>query len=356
MNYNKPFIENKITDFIPSVFDIDIGKDPDDTCVALIVGLNPKKYNPALIITNDESQTQGRARFLTEIIKRAGANIPVAAGLPSTLRREDTLVERAGLIPREGGDFIQEGVAYLKDIFSSHKRVNYFGLGALTNLATVLKENPEFAKKVNLIQMGPAFQGIYRKKSPQYNVKLDIPSFKEVLSQVHKPKFLMSHVSWGAYGEKGSRHHIGIYVHDPVWNALKNNSNPALNLFAEHLKVWNESGKPCSIMHDPLTVLSFYDNLVDYVDGEIIFDQKGFVDLTEKSKLGIRKLNQDRLVKLETYLKMRTPKREGLVKEVEFSLNTNYDLARHSIINALFGSNNTELSNNWKYYNSIRKE
>ena len=75
---------------VPSVFDMDIGKDPDDTCVATIVGLNPSRYNPALIITNDETKTQGRARFLSEIIKGSGSEIPVAAGLPSTKKRENT--------------------------------------------------------------------------------------------------------------------------------------------------------------------------------------------------------------------------------------------------------------------------
>jgi inosine-uridine nucleoside N-ribohydrolase len=344
-----------MTSTTPSVFDMDIGKDPDDTCVASIVGLNPDRYSPALIITNDETQTQGRARFLAEIIKGTGADIPVAAGLPSTARRENTLVERAGLIPTEGGDFIRDGPAYLTDVLVSNERVNYFGLGALTNLATVLREHPELAKRVNLIQMGPSFQGAYRKPSPQYNVRIDIPSFQEVLAQVDNPRLLMSHASWGAYGEKGTRQNLGIYVDDLVWNALKDNSNSALNLFAEHLRVWKEDGKPCSIMHDPLTVLSFYETLVDYVAGEIIFDESGFADLTEKSKAETRVLSPERLIKLGNYLEMQTPKRDGLVKKVEFSLNTNYDATRHSIIHALFGYTQPNLANQWKEYNSRRE-
>lgn len=345
-----------MTSTTPSIFDIDIGKDPDDTCVASIVGLNPDKYNPALIITNDEAQTQGRARFLAEIIKGTGADIPVAAGLPSTARREDTLIERAGLISKKGGDFIHDGIAYLKDILASNERVNYFGLGALTNLATVLREHPEFAERVNLIQMGPSFQGAYRKPSPQYNIRIDIPSFQEVLAQVNNPRLLMSHASWGAYGEKGTRQNLGIYVDDPVWSALKDNSNPALNLFAEHLRVWKEDGKPCSIMHDPLTVLSFYENLVDYVAGEIIFDENGFTDLTEKSKAETKALSPERLVKLGNYLEMQTPNRYGLEKEVQFSLNTDYDSARHSIVHALFSSAHPDLANQWREYNSRRAE
>ncbi len=333
---------------------MDIGKDPDDTCVAVIIGLDVDRYNPALIITNDETQTQGRARFLSKVIEGTGAKIPIATGLPSTAKREDTLVERMGLIPKEGGDFIQNGIAYLTDVLASNEKVNYFGLGALTNLATVLRKYPEFAEKINLIQMGPSFQGTYRKPAPQYNVRIDISSFKKVLSQVDNPKFLMSHASWGTFGEKGTRQQLGVYVDDPVCKSLKDNSNPALNLFAEHIRIWKEDGKSCSIMHDPLTVLSFYEDLVDYFDGKILFDKNGFADLTEKEK--VRTLNSKRLVKLNNYLEMQTPERDGLVKDISFSLNTDYDSARHSIVKALFGSIHPNLANQWKEYNSQRTD
>lgn len=339
---------------IPSVFDMDIGKDPDDTCVAAIVGLNPEKYNPALIISNDESQTKGRARFLSEIIKGTGAEIPVASGLPSLKNREDTLVERMGLIPRYGGDFIEHGISYLIDVLDSNESVNYFGLGALTNLSEVLKKHPEFSKKINLIQMGPAFEGVYRKPAPQYNVRIDIPSFYDVLRQVNNPRFLMSHASWEAYDGKSSRQQIGIYVDDPISEELRISSNPALNLFAEHLRIWKENGISCSIMHDPLTVLSSYDNIVDYAPGEILFDENGFANLTDKSKSELQLLDSKRLEKLGDYVNTSCPNREGLIRTVEFSLNVNYDKARRSIVSALFNTEYSDLADKWKEYNSTR--
>src|SRR3989344_1091611 len=132
---------------IPSVFDMDIGNDPDDTCVAVMLALDPKRYNPLLIITNDEAQSKGRVRFLADVVKQSGGELIVASGLPSCEKRKDTLVERAGLIPMNKADFIDNGISYLSELLSINKKVNYFGLGALTNLATVLAQHPEFADK-----------------------------------------------------------------------------------------------------------------------------------------------------------------------------------------------------------------
>ena len=350
-----PLRNSKMSSVIPSVFDMDIGKDPDDTCVALLVALNPDKYQPALMITNDESKTKGRARFLSEVVNKAGANILVASGLPSTKNRDDTLVERAGLVPKKREDFIEDGIAYLTELIGDHDQINYFGLGALTNLATVLKSHPEFAEKINLVQMGPSLQGAYRKKAPQYNVRIDVQSFIDVLSRVKNPTLLMSHASWGAYGEKGSRQQLGIYVEDPVHQALVDSNNKGLNLFAEHLRVWNESGKPCSIMHDPLTVLSRYSNVVDYVSGELIADKEGFFDLTQATKENLKKIDSNRLVKLGDYMLTKTEIKPSFLIEVIFSLNTNYDSARIEIAKGLFGADvPKDLADKWKGYNKHR--
>lgn len=338
---------------IPSVFDIGAGKDTDDTGIAIIVARNPERYNPVLMITNDEALTYGRARFLYEVVNLTGFNIKIAAGLPSTKQRKDTLVERNGLVSTSGQDFRGDGFETLVETLDQYEKINYFGLGALTNLAAALKRHPEFASKINLIQMGMNFNGAYSRSTPQYNVRIDIQSFKDVLERVSNPRFLMIHTSWGAYSaNENSRQQLGVYIDDPLYNALKESENPALNLFAKHLEVWVKDGKPCSIMHDPLTVLSFYEDIVDYIEGDIVFSDNGLVDLTKESHEELRKLPPERVNKLSDYLEASRVIQKGLVKRVEYSLNANYDAARASFINALFGNTKPSLATEWKEYNA----
>jgi pyrimidine-specific ribonucleoside hydrolase len=343
---------------IPSVFDMDIGKDPDDTCVALVVARNQQKFNSALIITNDEAKSRGRVKFLSDIIHASGSDVKVAGGLPSNNKYEDTLVERAGIVSPNRLDPGEDGIECLTKVLDAHKRVNYFGLGALTNLAAVLKQHPEFAERINLVQMGPSLQGAYRKKAPQYNVRIDVGSFREVLSKVAEITLLMSHASWGSYTPNPlSRQQLGVYVDDPFYNALIKSGNLGLDLFARHLKAWKDDGKPCSIMHDPLTVLSFFHTgIVDYIGGEIVMDGSGFADLTEKTRDEVRSLNQNRLLKLNEYLRSPPVIKEGLVKKVTFSLNTDYDAAREKIVESLFGESQRGLAAEWKKYNQNRTE
>lgn len=55
------------------VYDLDIGKDPDDTCVAAMVALAPKRFQPTLMSTSDETATLGRARFLAAMLAPSSA-------------------------------------------------------------------------------------------------------------------------------------------------------------------------------------------------------------------------------------------------------------------------------------------
>jgi len=266
-----------------NIYDLDAGKDVDDTCVAAMAVLNPAKYKPSLFISSDESKTYGRAAFLAKIVRYSKENIPVAAGLPSPVHNyQNTLVERAGLVNPKKEYFITNGIDYLMDkIIDSQEQVNYFSLGALTNLATILKINPELANKINLIQMGPSLDSIYRKPgSPEYNARIDIPSFMYVMNTVENKKFIMSHAASQKY-ETSNKQKLGVYTKGPVAIALKESKNKIHNLFYQHLLAWEEylhnkgdmKKQVCSIMYDPLTTLThFHNNLVDFAESELIYN------------------------------------------------------------------------------------
>jgi inosine-uridine nucleoside N-ribohydrolase len=351
---------------VPSVFDIDIGKDPDDTVVAAMAAQNTGHFHPVLFITNDESPSRGRARFLSALVEAFGNTVPVAAGLPST-RPAEVIVETAGITPsKDGGTdtFEPDGVAALERLFERHQRLNYFGLGALTNLRALIDRRPDIAGRVNLIQMGGALNGAYERSNAQYNVRLDVESFRRVLEEVPEPTLVMSHASWGSYDpqSKESRQQLGVYVDDPVTAELRASSLPGLKLVAAHLQAWKDlKGRDCSIMHDPLTVLSSYEpGLVEFSKGEITIDQQGVVELTANSRRELAALGPETLQKLTAYMETRAAQNEDLpspgilVKKITFSLSTHYERARKAIVRWLLGEQTSELADEWERFNRPR--
>lgn len=334
-----------------AVFDLDIGSDVDDTLVAAMIARDPARFRPALLLTNDETPGLARARFLADLVARFGAAIPVAAGLPSARRSPQCLVERAGLVPFAGPVFDEDGVAALEGVLERSPRVVYFGLGALTNLAAVLRRRPELAARVELWQMGPALTGLYRSAAPQHNARIDPAGFRDVLREVKRPRLLMSHTSWARFA--GGRLELGVYPDDPLGRALASADHAGLRLCRAHLEAWVDSGKDCSIMHDPLTVASCHQpGIVDYEAGSIVLDDQGGAYLTAKALEALRAAPPDHSARLRPYLDEPPATPAGKVIEVELSLGARYDAARAFIARALFGAGGDAIAKAWGEHNA----
>ncbi len=261
------------------IYDVDIGKDPDDTCVAAMLARQPARFRPTLVLTNDETPSFARARFLADMLGAPGRGL-IAAGLPTPRRVRDCLVERAGLVEAAPGDIVTDGVLQLLRALDCHDTTLYFSLGALTNLAAALALRPDLAPRVRLAQMGPALASAYHRPSPQYNARIDPVSFSTVLGLVPDPALLLAHVTWARFGGAGgARLELGVYPDDPLGRALLSAEHPTLRRFGRHLAAWFESGFACSIMHDPLTVLGqLEEGLVAWESAEIWIGEDGFAD------------------------------------------------------------------------------
>jgi inosine-uridine nucleoside N-ribohydrolase len=335
----------------PAVFDMDIGSDPDDTCVAVMVLRDLPRFRPALLLTNDETETAGRARFLARLVAEGEADVPVASGLPSQRRRAGCLVEEAGLCPAKAR-FERDGVAALIRVLEGHPSVTYFGLGALTNLDAALSARPDLAPRVRLIQMGPALFGAYRREVPQYNARIDPGAFARALGRVRAPTLVFSHSSWGRYGE-GLRQRIGIYPDDPLAGALREQSALAA-LFVRHLEAWTQTGKSCSIMHDPLTVLSAsVPGLIEFADVELVIAEDGWAGLGALAHKSMRDLSPARTGVIEAYLSGPHRLIQGTSIEARVSLATDDEAVRRSITEALLGGGASAVAAAWSQFNRV---
>jgi len=341
-------------DMMPAIFDMDIGSDPDDTCVAAMVLMSIERFAPALLVTNDETVGLGRARFLSRLVATAGVDIPVAAGLPSERLRARCLVEETDLCPADG-DFDRDGVHAIVRVLEAYPRVRYFGLGALTNLDAALSSHPALASRVNLVQMGPALVGAYDRTMPQYNARLDPGAFVRVLGRVRDPTLVFSHSTWGRYGA-AMRQRLGIYPDDPFADALRS-AGPLTALWVRHLEAWVRSGKPCSIMHDPLTVLSsLRSDLVNFAEVSLVLSDDGWACLDEQSHRGLRTSMPGRGRALAAYLSGPPRILTGTGIRCRMSLDTDDALARSVIATALLGERGVHVASSWGAFNRTRAE
>ena len=214
---------------------------------------------------------------------------------------------------------------------------------------------PDLAARVRLWQMGPALLGAYRRELPQYNARLDPGAFQRALSLVHTPALVLSHSTWGRYGE-GLRQRLGVYPDDPLAGALREKSALAA-LFVRHLEAWAQSGKPCSIMHDPLTVLcASMPDLVDLTDVELVVSDDGWASLGERACEDLRALAPERTGMIAACLSGPRAQSAGTTIAARMSLGIDDEAVRRGIVEALLGSEGAAVSSAWREHNRVRAE
>lgn len=341
----------------PAIFDLDIGNDPDDTVVALLIARAPERFRPRLLLTNDETPALGRARFLSQIlgsVAGAGALCDlVAAGLPSPRRAASSVVERAGLVA-PGPAVRADGIAALAAAVDACGQVDYYSLGGLTNLAALLDRHPEFAERIHLIQMGPMLVERGLPRRPQYNVRLDPAAFLRVVPAVGARSFLLSQLSWARHGP-GRRRSLGLYPDDPVAGALLQSTCPGHRLLHAQLDAWCRADKPCSIQHDPLTTLSQHDaRLVRYETLELQFDASGLADLSPASRDQLGGIADAAAGPLSGCLHAPAPLRVALQVTARISVGADYALARTALVAGLLGPDSAVGEPDWADFNRVR--
>jgi len=338
----------------PAIFDLDIGNDPDDTVVALLIARAPERFRPRLLLTNDETPALGRARFLSQIMDAAGLHGAVAAGLPSPRRLALSVVERAGLVAPDGPPVETDGIGALVAAVDACDEVDYVSLGGLTNLAALLDRHREFADRIHLIQMGPMLVESGRPRRPQYNVRLDPAAFVRAVAAVSSRTFLLSQISWARHGP-GRRMSLGLYPDDPVAEALARSPGAGHRLLHAQLGAWCQTGKPCSIQHDPLTLLSRHDaRLVRYESLDLQFDGSGLSDLSASSRERLIEIDQARAGPLAGCLTASEPIDALLQVTAQVSISADYVLARTAIIAGLLGPDAAVGESEWSDFNRVR--
>lgn len=225
----------------PIVLDTDIGGDIDDAFALALILHSPELDLRA--VTTVSGDTAGRARLAAKMLAVAGrTGIPVAAGVPGPPMDAPQTKWADGF---SSPDLVPQGaVALMRSVIDrTPGRIDLVAIGPLTNVAALLRQHPEEARKIHeIVLMGGSIKrGYYPNSGPtaEYNIAADAAGSQTVFSA--GVPILMAPLDVTARLQLEQPNLDRIFaLHTPLTDALQ-----AL------YKLW---GQPVPTLHDPMAV------------------------------------------------------------------------------------------------------
>lgn len=262
----------------PVIIDTDIGGDADD---ALAVAAAARQVPElAMVITGDEVRGE-RARFARHLLDLIGRREVVTLAGASLGESRYYCVD--GLIPDDVPAQPTDVVAAVRRVCeAADGPVRWVGMGPLTNLARVLAEAPDLARRLRLTQMGGALR--YRDPSrAEHNIRMDVAGAHAVLQAVESgllatPEFIASEITFTPRIEVTAKHSLYRDLRDPQAPAWA-------QLLADHLERWFARTRYAGTMqHDALTLSAALD--LPFVDSDHLNISMDSIGRTTKAEDG----------------------------------------------------------------------
>ncbi|GGM23561.1 nucleoside hydrolase [Dactylosporangium sucinum] len=236
---------------VPMIIDTDVGGDPDDALALMAAAGEVAEL--ALVVTSDETgptfgsgQRSRFARVLLDACGRADVSVVAGASLGDTRYFcVDGLMPAA--VGAQPGDVVAAAAAVCA---AAPGPVRWVGLGPMTNLATVIREAPQVARRLHVTQMGGALA--YRDPTrAEHNVRLDVDAARTVLQAVDAG--LLPAAEW-VTSDVTFTPETELTVQSPLYQTLTASDTAWARLAVAHLDRWFERFYPHTMQHDALTL------------------------------------------------------------------------------------------------------
>lgn len=236
---------------IPVVIDTDIGDDIDDAFALCLAMQSPEIR--LLGVTTVFKNTVARAKIARRLLRLGGfPDIPVAAGASVPLANPEMFNKKVDVSEfpctyRQGWENekieAESGTDLLIRLLEeSSEPVTVVTLGALTNLADLLRRRPDLKEKIRCIHM---MGGAFLINWTEYNFACDPEAAQLVLA---------SQIPIRAVGVDVT---LGCMVGQRQIEQLRESSHPCLQMLMDMCKEWTKNG--CVCLHDPLALYSVWD-------------------------------------------------------------------------------------------------
>ncbi|MET9273161.1 nucleoside hydrolase [Kribbella sp. NPDC003557] len=227
----------------PMIVDTDAGGDPDDA-VALVAAarLVPEL---ALVVTSDEYGGE-RARFVRWLLDLVGRpDVRVVAGSDLGNRRGWVV---GGMCPADVPQQESDVVAAVSEVCAATEgRLRWVGIGPLSNLATLQREQPELVARMAVTQMGGAINYRHPDRA-EHNFRADPAAAIGLLPTLERwgpARFVMSDVTFHPAME--------VTTESPVYQRwAAPDASPWERVLREHFDRW--TAKYPAMQHDSLTL------------------------------------------------------------------------------------------------------
>ena len=256
---------------IPIILDTDIGSDIDDAFALALIVNSPELE--LLGVTTVSGDTAARARLAAKMLWEAGGSwrrVPVVSGEPGKpLPVEQTRWADGFTSPQLKHE---KATDFLRTEFDRQPgKITLLTIGPLTNVAALLKEHPDVARKIKrIVMMGGSIAWGYGPGSTataEYNIAADAPAAQTVFAS--GIPILMAPLDVTAMLQLEEADRQRIFTH------LSSLTNALTLLY--HL--WNH---PTPTLFDPMAVALLIDpSLCETKELAIEVDAKGFTRVVE---------------------------------------------------------------------------
>ncbi|MER7452978.1 nucleoside hydrolase [Nocardia beijingensis] len=223
---------------MPLILDTDIGGEPDDALALAVAAGVPAL---SLVITSDEhgDRRARLARCLLDLMGRG--DVPVVAGADlgndHSWTVEGMVPDRIGPQPRD------VGTAVTRVLERSDGRVGWVGVGPMSNLARLLRENPGIGDRLVVTQQEGASN--FAEEGPHRNIELDTAAARYVFESGIHPWIVPADISF---------HPFNALTEDSIEYGVLKGIDPARTLLRIHLNLWFHEFSKYVTLHGPMTL------------------------------------------------------------------------------------------------------
>ncbi|WP_067470555.1 nucleoside hydrolase [Nocardia amamiensis] len=224
------------------VFDTDLGHDLDD---ALALWIAAELVRNLIVVTNDETNGNHRARYARELLDQMGrTDVPVVAGRALD-GAEDRFVMH-GRVPDARPVLTDVVEVVTSACENSTQPLIWVGCGPASNVAEFFITCPHHIEQIEFTMMG-GWLDFYRNPSrASHNPRMDTASFGLVLRAAHQPRLVLS--------THTNTDHLAITPDSHLYTWLTAaDAPPEVELIAANATQWF-GHRPSSWMNDPVTL------------------------------------------------------------------------------------------------------
>jgi len=235
------------------LIDTDIGDDIDDA-YALALALKSPELN-LKAVTTVFGNVKIRTKLALKLLKTFGReDIPVAEGIGKPFLEKTFRSQAAREMPNQAvvlakGEPLQKPSEkhavdlIISTVMNVRKKVTIVPIGALTNVAAAIIQEPRIVDKANLVVMG----GCVSKPLAEHNIRCDPEAAKMVFESGIKITMVGLDVT------------LKCVLTEEDVKTLKNRGLATTNLLADMTEAWRKGRTHWPILHDPLAVAVCFD-------------------------------------------------------------------------------------------------